>query len=198
MKTRRITKLFVILFLLLSNSLTYSQTAGVRKDALRTTFLSYATGSTKLSYERSITTHQSVEITGGVIGIGYDGKDNNPRGGLFRCAHKYVINSNPRYPLNGIYIKSEFALSSFNYDAKQNSRNNEKIRQNATMGALLASAGYQWTKHVFTVDGFVGIGGALGNECDTYYHHGFILWDFFGTKCKYVALTFGIKLGIAF
>ena len=186
------------LFLCLINTLTYSQTVDVRKNALRTTFLSYATGSTKLSYERSVSTHQSVEVTAGVIGVGYDGKNNHPRGGLFRCAYKYIFNATANYPLNGIYFKSEFALSSFNYDAMQKNSANETIRQNSTMGALLACAGYQWAKHVFTVDGFVGLGGALGKECDTYYHHGFILWDFFGTKCKYVSCTFGVKLGIAF
>ena len=168
------------------------------KNALKTTFLSYATGSVKLSYERLLTASHSIEVTGGVIGVGFDGMNNRPKGGLFRCAHKINFNRNPRYAFNGAYYKSEFAFSSFGYDFTENAGSNEILRKNSTMGTLMACLGYQWGRKFLTFDSYVGIGKAIGTECDTYYEHGFILWDFFNTKSKHISLTFGMKLGFIF
>ena len=190
-------KLFFLFFLFFNACLVFSQEYTMGKNALKTTFLSYATGSIKLSYERLLTTNHSVEVTGGVIGVALDGLNNHPRGGLFRCAHKINLISNPRYSFNGPYYKSEFALSSFGYDFESIGVN-EPLRKNSTMGTLLACFGYQWGRKFLTFDSFVGIGGAVGSECDTYYEHGFILWDFFNTKNKHIALTFGMKLGFVF
>ena len=190
--------LFCLLFLFFSTCLGFSQEQKTAKNALKTTFLSYATGSIKLSYERLLTTNQSVEITGGVIGVGFDGMNNRPRGGLFRCAHKINLSGN-EYSFNGLYYKSEFALSSFDYDFMLESTGNKEIlRKNSTMGALMACLGYQLGWKFLIFDSYVGIGGSLGSECDTYYEHGFILWDFFNTKNKHIALTFGMKLGFIF
>ena len=188
-------KIFLSCFLLFyTYSSAYSQEQQLHKNSLKTTFLSIATGSTKLSFERSISPNQSIEITGGLIGIGFDGMQNNPSGGLFRYAHKFFFSHNSQYPLDGMYIKPEFALSSFNYDFE----GDDFMRKNSTMGTLLACFGYQWRKNVLVVDSFVGLGGALGNECDTNYQHGFILWDFFNTHCKYMSFTFGVKFGVNF
>ena len=185
---------FTVLFLFSSCLSGYSQERPLRKNALKTTFLSFATGSSKLTYERSVSSNQSIEITGGVIGVGFDKKHNNPSGGLVRYAHKFFLSRDSYYPLDGAYIKPEFALSSFNYDLA----GEELTRKNSTMGTLLACVGYQWGKKILAVDSFVGLGGALGNECDTSYQHGFILWDFFNSHCKYVSFTFGVKLGVSF
>ena len=190
--------IFLILFLLINSKLLFSQEFGSGKNALKTTFLSFATGSAKLTYERSIFNNQSIEITGGYIGVGFDGQHNHPRGGLFRYAHKFILNYNPKYPLDGIYIKPEIALSSFNYNIQEINLLDELERINSTMGTLLACFGYQWGKKAFTFDSFIGIGGALGSECDTNYQHGFILWNFFDRYSKNVSLTFGMKLGVCF
>jgi len=187
--------LFFLLSLFFNACLIFSQEQQTAKNALKTTFLSYATGSIKLSYERLLTENQSAEATVGIIGVGVDGMNNRPRGGLFRCAHKINLIANPEKSFNGLYYKSEFALSSFDYDF---SGNNEILRKNSTMGALMACLGYQLGWKFLTFDSYVGIGGALGSECDTYYEHGFVLWDFFNTKNKYIALTFGMKLGVIF
>ena len=188
---KKITPLFI---LLLFGTALYSQDLSSRKNALKTTFLSFYTGSAKLTYERAVFSNQSIEITGGVIGVAFDAKQNNPSGGLFRYAHKFILSDNQQYPLNGLYLKPEFALSSFDYDSSgENSH-----RENSTMGALMGCFGYQWARNRFVFDGFVGIGGALGKESDTHYQHGFMLWDVFGTHCKNIALTFGMKLGVAF
>lgn len=191
--------LFPLLFLFFNTGLMFSQENKTAKNALKTTFLSYATGSVKLSYERLLTPNQSAEITGGIIGVTHDGMNNRPRGGLVRCAHKINLTAHPKYSFNGLYYKSEFALSSFDYDFNLNPIGDKEIlRKNSTMGALMACLGYQWARKVFSFDSYVGIGGALGSECDTFYEHGFILWDFFNTKNKYISLTFGMKVGFVF
>lgn len=184
----------VLFFLLIYNNLISAQEFGSGKNALKTTFLSFATGSAKLTYERSVLHNQSIEITGGYIGVGFDGQHNHPRGGLFRYAHKFILSYNPYYPLDGLYFKPEFALSSFKYDIKEISLLDEIERINSTMGTLMACFGYQFGKKPFTFDSFIGVGGALGSECDTNYQHGFILYK----TCKYVSLTFGMKLGVNF
>jgi hypothetical protein len=191
--------LLFLLFIFFNSCFIFSHEFKTEKNALKTTFLSYATGSVKLSYERLLTTIQSIEITGGVIGVGADRMKNHPHGGLFRCAHKINLNNDFGYSFNGIYYKSEFALSSFGYDfVSENTVADETLRKNSTMGSLMGCLGYQWGKKFFVFDGYIGIGGALGTECDTYYQHGFVLWDFFNTKNKYISLTFGMKLGFVF
>ena len=184
--------LFFILFLF--DATLYSQDLPLRKNSLKTTFLSFYTGSAKLTYERALASKQSIEITGGVIGVAFDAKHNNPSGGLVRYAHKFILSENRQQPLNGLYVKPELALSSFNYDCAGENQQ----RKNSTMGALMGCFGYQWTKNRLALDSFVGAGGALGKESDTHYQHGFILWDLFGTHSKNIALTFGMKLGVAF
>ena len=61
------------------------------KNAVKVTFLSWATGSTKLSYERALNPHQSGEICASLIGAGYDKFQNNPRGYTVRYGHKFFV-----------------------------------------------------------------------------------------------------------
>ena len=54
------------------------------RNAVKITFLSWATGSTKLSYERALPHRQSAELCASIIGAGYDKYGNNPRGYTLR------------------------------------------------------------------------------------------------------------------
>lgn len=164
-----------------------------RRNALKTTFLSWATGSVKVYYERALAHHQSIEAAVGAIGVAYDGKDNNPRGWLVRYGHKFnVALTRDDAPLQGLYLKPELALSDFTYDGRATAR------QRSTMCAYMGVIGYQWAKRKLCVDAYWGIGGAVGTECPTYYEHGYILWDFFGVKNRDISLTSGIKIGYCF
>ena len=186
-------KLSVAVILFLFCATLYSQDVSPRKNTLKTTFLSFYTGSAKLTYERAIFSNQSIEVTGGVIGVAFDAKHNEPSGSLFRYAHKFIFSGHSQYPLNGMYVKPEFALSNFHYNnAMENTQ-----RDKSTMGALMGCFGYQWAKRRLVLDGFVGAGGALGKACDTHYQHGFILWGLSDAHSKHIALTFGAKVGIA-
>jgi hypothetical protein len=159
----------------------------IRKNALKTTFLSFITGSTKLTYERATLPQQSFEVTGGIIGVGFDKFKVNPKGGLFRAAYKFIL-SKPldAAPLCGLYIRPEYAISVFDYDSKT------MERCNSSMQTIMGTFGYQWGTRMLILDGFVGAGVGWGNPTELKYHHGFI------ERYSWLTLTFGIKFGLAF
>jgi hypothetical protein len=175
-----------VLILLFTVVLHAQKEKHIRKNALKTTFLSFITGSAKLTYERSTFPRQSFEITGGIIGIGYDKFKVKPRGGLFRTAYKFMFLQPKDAPLQGLYVKPEYALSIFNYNAK----NMDRI--NSSWHTIMGCVGYQWGVKMFILDGFVGTGIGWGNTTELNYHHGFV--DHF----DWLTLTFGIRIGLAF
>lgn len=185
-------KLFPLIILLFFCFSAFAQEQ-VHRNAIKTTFLSIYTSSAKLIYERAIKSNQTIEGVIGIIGVGMDAWENHPKGALIRYSHKFIFGYDQRYPLHGAYLKPEFALSSFDYDEKGTSN-----RKHSTKSSLMACTGYQWAKHRFLIDLYFGAGGSVGKSCDTFYEHGFILWDFFGKKNENIAFTAGIKLGLNF
>ncbi len=164
-------------------------------NALKITFLSWSSGSTKLSYERALPqAKQSAEICAGLIGAGYDKYHNRPLGFTLRYGHKFFVgNYSAERPLDGFYLRPEAIYSNYTYNS---ATTHERTR--AEMVALIASAGYQHTFGRFLVDGWVGGGWAEGTPADTGYHHGFQLWNWFGTRNNHIALSFSIRLGWCF
>lgn len=165
----------------------------IRKNAVKITFLSWITGSSKVSYERAVFGNQTMEMTAGYIAAGYDKFRNNPEGFTVRYAHKFMLLGNEIHPLNGLYLRPEAIYSHFRYDAKDLSE-----RKLSNMGSLVFTAGYQYIINRFVLDAYLGGGYALGNECDTHYQHGFSLWEYLGTYNKNIAMTFGVKVGLCF
>lgn len=169
-----------------------SSQRSIYKNNLKVTVLSLFSGSTKLTYERSITPNRSIEITGGVIGWGGDRlNNNNSKGGLCRFTYKFIFHSLglKNHSLQGFYLKPELAFSSFSYDSKESQ---ERLYNNrlAVMGCL----GYQIVFQRFVFDIFGGLGAGIGDENDYNYYHGFIALP----KGTPTAFTAGFKLGVAF
>ncbi len=166
-----------------------------RCNALKMTFLSWASGSTKISYERALPDlAQSGEVCVGLISAGYDKYHNHPRGFTLRYGHKFFLGDySPARPFDGFYLRPELIYSRFHYDAQESG-----ARRLANMGAIIATAGYQHTFGRLVVDGWVGGGYALGEPADTGYHHGFVLLDHFGLHSDHVALSFSIRVGWCF
>ena len=169
-----------------------AEEVSVRRNAVKATFLSWFSGSSKVSYERAIFNNQTMEMTVGYIGAGYDKYKNNPEGCTVRYAHKLMLLDNTQ-PLNGFYLRPEAIYSRFRYNAKESSG-----RELSEMGTLVFTAGYQYVINRFIIDAYFGGGYAFGNECDTHYQHGFSLWEYFGIYNKNVTMTFGVKLGVCF
>lgn len=187
MKTRKILALALLLLLpLCAQAVEYN-------NAVKVTFLSWATGSTKLSYERAFNPHQSGEICASLIGAGYDKFQNNPRGYTLRYGHKFFVAGNEGGGLKGVYVRPEFIYVNYHYAQRDTG-----LRTQAQMGTLLATAGYQTHFGRFLVDAWAGLGPAIGTPAETGYHHGFALWNVFGTQSDNIALSFSVRLGVCF
>ena len=186
--------LCLMLLILLVCSTSHEVKAGnPKRNAVKLTFLSWTSGSTKISYEHAFkNTRQSGEICGSVIGAGYDKYHNKPLGFTVRYGHKFFLAGyTPEKPLMGFYLRPELMYSHYNYTHSQT-----QLRTPARMGALLGTVGYQLCLGHFFADAWVGGGYALGTPAETGYHHGFQLWNWFNTKNDNIALSFSIRLGI--
>ena len=161
-------------------------------NSVKLTFLSWLSGSTKLSYERALPKyHQSSEICASLICAGYDKYDNNPLGFTVRYGHKFFIGEQD-LSLKGFYLRPELIYSYYKYDSTAG------VRTLADMGAVLGTVGYQYVYKRFLADFWVGGGYAFGHASETNYHHGFELWHWFGREYKNLAMSFSIRLGICF
>ena len=167
---------------------TYSQER-VYNNAIKITFLSFFTGSTKVTYERATFPRQSFEITAGIIGWGYDKFKVTPKGGLLRVSYKFILYSKSPEPLNGFYVKPELAFSHFYHNFSTEEKSGRTLSSWVT---LMGCGGYQWTRKWLVLEGFVGAGIGIGTNTPLQYHHGFI------DRLKVVTLTFGLKVGVAF
>ena len=164
------------------------------RNAVKITFLSWITGSTKISYERALPEwRQSAEVCTSLISAGYDKFDNDPMGFTLRYSHKFFVgNYSPTRPLDGLYVRPEAIYSRYHYT------HSTGARTLAEMCALLATAGYQMSFGRLLVDGWAGAGYAFGTPAETGYHHGFQLLDFMGIKSDKVALSFSVRVGYTF
>ena len=185
--------LFVLLLYVFTFVHVSASDVPVRRQAVKATFLSWYTGSCKVSYERAVFSNQTMEITAGYIGVGHDKFKNHPEGFTARYAHKFILYGNDIQPLNGFYLRPEVVYSHFRYDTKE-----VRERVLSRMGSVVFTVGYQYAVHRFIVDLFLGSGYASGNEADTRYQHGFALWDYSGRYYKHIDVTLGVKLGVSF
>ena len=184
-------------------SLSVSAYAGVRTErtddpdylnSVKITFLSWLSGSTKISYERAFpSVRQSGEICASLISAGYDKYNNDPMGFTVRYGHKFFLPDNDGLSLRGFYLRPELMYSHYFYN-----RQLDGARTLANMGALLGTVGYQYVYKRFLADFWVGGGYAIGNPAETYYHHGFELWHWMNRVNENIAMSFSIRLGICF
>lgn len=160
------------------------------KNAVKVTFLSWASGSTKISYERAFPQcKQAGEICASVIGAGYDKYKNDPLGFTLRYGHKFfVAGYKEERPLMGFYLRPEAIYSHYNY-----THSVTNTREPVRIGALLGTFGYQLCLKRFVADAWVGAGYCYGKMAETGYYHGFQTFDWLG---KSVALSFSIRLGV--
>jgi hypothetical protein len=173
------------------------------ENALKITFLSWASGSTKISYERAFPgCKQSAEICASMIGAGYDKYKNKPLGFTVRYSHKFfVAGYNEDRPLMGFYIRPEVMYSHYDY-----THSKTNLRTPTRMGAVMATFGYQFCVSRFIADAWVGGGYCFGKTAETVgsklgtsrYYHGFQTFDWFGKYSDNIALSFSVRLGVLF
>lgn len=163
----------------------------MRKNELKVALLSLMSGTSKLTYERLVCDYQSIEITAGIIGWGFDKlKDSDPKGTAWRLAYKFILPNkrNANNQMCGFYIKPELCYSSYHYTHETEGR--LKVDRVALMGVL----GYDWVLNWFVFDIYGGLGLACGDSNKSNYHHGFI-----GLNADSpTAFTAGFRVGVAF
>lgn len=183
-------------FLILLAAITAGFAAKAQTDAVKITFLSWLTGSTKVSYEKALPGRaQTAEICASLICAGYDKYDNNPLGFTTRYAHKFFFALHDEdHPLRGAYLRPEAIWSKYKHDSHET----PGVRKLANMGTVIATAGIQWNWSHFLADAWFGGGPAFGTPSETLYHHGFALWNYLGTTNEHIAMSFSIRLGYCF
>lgn len=165
-----------------------------RKQGLKVTVLSLFSGSIKLTYERLIIPKQSLEVSLGYIGFGYDKNNKAYSGYLARLAYKFIYPFQNTQALAGLYIKPELAYSNYEYDSHPESMPDIVKREHVSRLAIMAVGGYQFIFKGFMLDLFAGLGVGVGDAKGSNYHHGYI-----GFNCdSHMAFTAGFKLGYAF
>ncbi len=183
----------IILAFLLLPSVLFAQLEQpkMRKNEIKVALLSLASGTSKVTYERLVRDYQSIELTAGVIGLGFDKlKDSDPRGTAWRVAYKFITptEKNANNQMCGYYWKPEFCYSSYRY----NHPKGERLKVDYC--ALMFVIGYDWVKSWFVFDVYGGLGYAFGNNNYSNYHHGFVCID----QETPLALTAGFRVGVAF
>ncbi len=187
-------RLIPIILLLTMSANTFAASKPDYLNSVKITFLSWLSGSTKISYERAFpSVKQSGEICSSLICAGYDKYDNDPLGFTVRYGHKFFTRDNDGLSLRGFYLRPELMYSHYYYD-----RRADGARTLANMGAILGTVGYQYVYGRLLADFWVGGGYAFGAPAETYYHHGFELWHWFNKINTNIAMSFSIRLGICF
>ena len=162
-------------------------------NSIKVTFLSWLSGSTKISYERAFPElRQSGELCASLICAGYDKYHNDPLGYTVRYGHKFFLPDEDNLSLKGFYLRPEVMYSHYFYN------HSSAGRTLANMGVLLGTVGYQYVYKRFLADFWVGGGYAIGSPAETHYHHGFELWHWFDRVNTNIAMSFSIRLGICF
>ena len=159
------------------------------KYAVKITFLSWISGSTKISYERAFPKcKQAGEICASLIGAGHDKYKNDPLGFTLRYGHKFfVAGYKEERPLMGFYLRPEVIYSHYDYTSTAG------VREPVRMGSLLGTFGYQLCIKRFVADAWVGAGYCYGKKAETGYYHGFQTYDWLHDN---LALSFSIRLGV--
>jgi hypothetical protein len=186
--------------------------ANQSKSALKINFLSPLFGTTELVYEQMIKPGKSWETALGIIGLGNDVEDMNPRGVYGKFAYKFIRNPDfyltrmhYSHLLKGAYIAPEIALRYMSFDKNDwdyyydeegyYHYNHSETRENKFTLAILLKFGKQWVfDDSFLVDTYFGVGYGIGAEDYNGLPYGFIVApDEFP-----IAFSAGIRIGWAF
>ncbi len=183
--------------------------AGQKTQALKINFLSPLMGNTEFAYEKSIRPGRSWETALGIVGLGFDTQELNPRGVYTKLAYKmtkspdfYLTRMHYAHILKGAYIAPEIAMRymsyddwDYYYDWNEDYYSSSGKRKNNFSMVFMLKFGKQWVfDNSFLVDIYSGIGYGLGGDEYETLNYGFIVApDDFP-----IALTGGIRIGWVF
>jgi len=178
-----------------------------KKHALKVNFLAPLTGNTTISYERLIRPSRSWEVSLGIIGLGIDENEENPRGVFAKFGMKFIKSPDfylkgMRYAhiLKGTYVKPEIAFSIYSrelyyYDYESLYSSNPENRETNWAAAFNIIVGKQYIfNDIFLLDMYFGLGYGFSknNDYDETYHYGFLG----ASSDTPLTITAGLKIGI--
>ncbi|HYQ57429.1 MAG TPA: hypothetical protein VEP89_08770 [Draconibacterium sp.] len=182
------------------------------KNALKVNFLSPLFGTTEFVCERIIRPGRSWETALGIVGLGNDIDDIDPRGVYGKFAYKfmrdpdfYIHKMHYSHILKGGYIAPEIALRYMSYDEEyyeyhfdsyaQYQTTYSSGRDSKVTMAIMLKFGKQWVfDDAFLVDLYWGVGYGIGADDYDGLAYGFIVApDDFP-----IALTSGLRIGWVF
>lgn len=178
--------------------------ANQNTNAIKFNFLSPLLGVSEFTYEKNIRPGRSWETSLGLIGLGLDQYDHNPRGVYGKFAYKFMRNPDfymhkmhYAHILKGSYIAPEIAIRIMSFDTERDYYNGANYRvtnerkDNFAM-ALMLKFGKQWVfDDAFLVDMYWGVGYGLGGDDYEILNYGFIVGD----EEVPIAFTGGIRIG---
>ncbi len=184
---------------------------GQKKNAIKIDFLSPLTGNTTFAYEHSLKPGRSIEGTLGIIGLGIDANDHNPRGAFLKFGMKFIKSPDfylrgMRYAhiLKGAYVKPEISLGYYSKDFEYSDYSNPyhynyyTKRESIATGAIHLDFGKQWVYNdAFLVDFFFGVGYGFSTHPDSYdptYQYGYII----ASEVVPISFSAGLKMGFLF
>ena len=181
--------------------------AGQHRRAVKLNFVSPLVGSTELVYEQSVKPGKSWETALGIIGLGFDPQDYNPRGVFGKFAYKfmkdpdfYMQRMHYAHILKGGYFAPEIALRYMSFDSDEylytgNSYVDTSERKENFALAVMLKLGKQWVfDDSFLVDIYGGIGYGFGGDDYDVLNYGFIV----GGNEVPVSFSTGIRIGWVF
>ena len=177
------------------------------KNALKINFLSPLSTNLEFVYERNIKPGKSWELALGIIGVGNDALDINPKGVYGKFAYKFM--RNPDYYihkmhyshiLKGAYFAPEIALRYVSFENKKyySPISTTRIEKDSRSTlALMLKLGKQWVfDDSFLLDVYFGLG--YGIESSHYdeepLNYGFLVLP----ENFPMAITSGIRIGWVF
>lgn len=178
---------------------------GQHKHALKVSFTAPMAGSTEFVYEQKIKPGKSWETALGIIGLGFDSKEINPRGVFGKFAYKfmkdpdfYLQRMHYAHILKGGYIAPEVAFRYMSFDSDEGmygTYDGSATRKENFALAVMLKFGKQWVfDDSFLVDIFGGIGYGFGGDDYETLNYGFIV----GSNEVPIAFTSGIRIGWVF
>lgn len=180
--------------------------ANQSKHALKIAFLSPLFGHTEFSYEQYIKPGRSWEVALGIIGLGLDPYDANPKGVYTKFAYKmirkpdyYSQRMHYSHILKGAYIAPELALRYATFDNESYDNYTHQytglVREEDISIALTLKVGKQWViDDGFIIDWYLGFGYGFGGNQE----NGPLPFGFIAGSDVPLAFTTGIRIGWAF
>jgi hypothetical protein len=178
-----------------------------KRQAIKVNFLAPLTGNTTISYERLIRPSRSWEVSLGIIGLGDDINDEDPRGVFAKFGMKFIKSPDfylkgmkYAHVLKGTYVKPEIAFSTYSYDSwnyydySSSYFSSDTDRQSNWAMAFNIIVGKQYVfNDIFLLDMYFGLGyGFSENNDNESYHYGFTG----GNSDTPLTVTAGLKIGI--